>query len=179
MARNIEIKAQVSDLGALRVRVQRLTSSKPAQLLQRDTFYRVPTGRLKLREIDPSSAELIYYERPDQLGPKTSVYTRTPVEDPSSMHELLERLFEQTAVVAKRREVFWVGQTRVHLDTVEGLGSFVELEVVLVEEQTNAQGKAVAAELMAQLEIEQDQLIAGAYVDLLAERTPRSGQGLS
>ena len=159
------------DLAAVRVGVQRLSASEPEELVQRDTFFQVPRGRLKLRENAERCAELIYYERPDQLGPKTSTYTRTPVEDPRTMQELLDKLLGRAAVVAKRREVFWINSSRVHLDNVEGLGSFVELEVVLSEEQTDAQGQLIAAELMAQLEIREDQLIAGAYVDLLPDCT--------
>ena len=167
MARNIEIKARVDDLAAVRAKAQLLSASEPETLVQHDTFYRTPTGRLKLREFADGSAELIYYERPDQPGPKTSTYTRTPVPEPRSMDELLRRLSGQLDVVTKRREIFLVGSTRIHLDNVDGLGSFVELEVVLSPEQTEADGEAIAADLIGKLGIQRDALVAGAYVDLL------------
>ena len=167
MARNIEIKARVDDLEAVRIKAQRLSTSEPEHLVQRDTFYRVPTGRLKLREFGDGSAELIYYERPDERGPKTSTYTVTPVPEPHTMHELLQRLAGQADVVSKRRDVILIGPTRVHLDNVEGLGTFVELEVVLSPEQTDADGEAIAADLMQKLGIQRDALVARAYIDLL------------
>lgn len=167
MPRNIEIKARVPDPTALRARVVSLAASVPQVLVQRDTFYHAPTGRLKLREFADGAAELIYYERPDRLGPKTSIYSRTPVPDAASMRELLGRCLGTKAVVAKSRELFLIGRTRIHLDTVEGLGSFVELEVVLATGQTDAEGKLIASALMTQLGIREADLVDQAYVDLL------------
>jgi predicted adenylyl cyclase CyaB len=167
MARNIEIKARVPDPAALRARVVSLAASVPQVLVQRDTFYHAPTGRLKLREFADGAAELIYYERPDRLGPKTSIYSRTPVPDAASMRELLGRCLGTKAVVAKSRELFLIGRTRIHLDTVEGLGSFVELEVVLAAGQTDAEGEQIASALMTQLGIREADLVGQAYVDLL------------
>ncbi|KAK2519374.1 hypothetical protein Q9966_014000 [Columba livia] len=70
-------------------------------------------------------------------------------------------------VVRKERLLFLVGQTRVHLDSVEGLGDFLELEVVLTEEQSVEDGERVACELMKELGVEEEDLISGAYLDLL------------
>ena len=170
MARNIEIKARVSDSAGLRDRVAAISPAAPLVLIQRDTFYRVPSGRLKLREFSDRTAELIYYQRPDQSGPKTSTYTVTPVPDPASMHELLGGFLEQRAVVAKRRELFMVAQTRIHLDEVEGLGVFLELEVVLADGQPESEGEAIASALMTKLGIRPEDLVEQAYVDLLEGR---------
>lgn len=166
-ARNLEIKARVGDLNLLRAAVLRVATSGPQMLAQRDTFYHTAKGRLKLREFADSSAELIYYERPDQRGPKKSTYTRTPVPDPASMRELLERLHGARAVVCKQREVFLVDNTRIHLDQVDGLGSFVEFEVVLGPDETESEGEQLAAGLMKRLGIQGEDLIEDAYVDLL------------
>jgi predicted adenylyl cyclase CyaB len=167
MARNIEIKARVPDPVMLRARVVGLATSGPELLVQRDTFYNAPAGRLKLRESGAGTAELIYYERPDRLGPKTSTYSRTPVPDAASMRELLDRCLGTKAMVAKSRELFLAGQTRIHLDKVEGLGAFVELEVVLAAGQTDAEGEQIASGLVAQLGIRETDLVKQAYVDLL------------
>ena len=166
MARNIEIKARVSDPDVLRERARNLVGADPEILIQRDTFYHSPQGRLKLREIDGKAAELIYYQRPDQPGPKQSEYTVTPVSDPASMHELLERALGKKAVVAKRRELFLAGQTRIHLDTVGGLGCFLELEVVLSDSDTAEAGARIARDLMTRLGIRDEDLLEQAYVDL-------------
>jgi predicted adenylyl cyclase CyaB len=169
MTRNVEIKARVPDLAALRRRVVEVSASGPELLVQRDTFYTVLQGRLKLREFGDGTAELIYYERPDKAGPKTSKYTRAQISDAASTREVLGQVLETKAVVAKRREVFLAGRTRIHLDEVDGLGTFVELEVVLAEDEADSDGERIASVLMEQLGVRQEDLIEQAYVDLLGE----------
>jgi len=167
MARNVEIKARIPDLAALRKRVVEVSVSGSELLVQRDTFYTVLKGRLKLREFGDGNAELIYYERPDKIGPKTSKYTRTQVADAASMRELLGQILETKAVVSKRREVFLADRTRIHLDEVDNLGTFMELEVVLTENEMDSDGERVAFVLMERLGVRQEDLIEQAYVDLL------------
>jgi predicted adenylyl cyclase CyaB len=157
----------VRNLAALRKRVVEVLTSGPELLLQRDTFYTVLHGRLKLREFGDGTAELIYYQRPDQAGPKTSKYIRTQISDPASTRELLGQALETKAVVSKQRELFLAGRTRIHLDEVDGLGTFMELEVVLTEGETDSDGERIASLLMEQLDVRQEDLIAQAYVDLL------------
>ncbi len=167
MARNVEIKARAPELAILRKRVAELSDSGPELLVQRDTFFAVPKGRLKLREFGDGTAELIYYERPDESGPKTSQYTKTQIEDAATFRELLGKILEMKAVVSKLREVFLVDRTRIHLDEVDGLGTFIELEVVLTERQMDSDGERIASELMERLGIREEDLIEQAYVDLL------------
>ena len=167
MARNVEIKARVSDMAALRKRVELIADSGPEFIAQDDTFFACATGRLKLRAFADGSGELIAYERPDTTGPKTSSYFITPVPDPDSLRDTLARALGLAGRVIKRRTLFIVGPTRIHLDEVEGLGDHLELEVVLRDDQCAEDGDAVARKLLAQLRIEPEHLIAGAYVDLL------------
>jgi predicted adenylyl cyclase CyaB len=168
MPRNVEIKARTFDLAALHKRVAEVSDSGPELLVQRDTFYAVPKGRLKLREFGDGTAELIYYERPDKIGPKISRYTRTPIADAASMRELLGQILEMKGVVSKRREVFLVDRARIHLDEVDDLGTFIELEIVLTESQTDSDGQQIASDLMEQLGVRQKDLIERAYVVLVA-----------
>ena len=130
-------------------------------------------GRLKLREFGDGTAELIYYERPDKAGPKTSKYTRTQIADATSMRELLGQILETKAVVSKRREVFLVDSTRIHLDEVDNLGTFIELEVVLTKSQADSDGERIASDLMECLGVRQEDLIEQAYVDLLVMNPDR------
>jgi predicted adenylyl cyclase CyaB len=167
MDRNVEIKARTSDLAALRKGVAEVSDSGPELLVQRDTFYAVPKGRLKLREFGDGTTELIYYERPDKIGPKASRYTRTQIADATSMRELLGQILETKAVVSKRREVFLVDSTRIHLDEVDNLGTFIELEIVLTKSQTDSDGERIASDLMKRLDVRREDLIEQAYVDLL------------
>jgi predicted adenylyl cyclase CyaB len=169
MARNVEIKARVRDLAAVRKRVVEVSAAGSELLVQRDTFYKALQGRLKLREFGDGTAELIYYERPDKAGPKTSKYTRAQISDAASTRKALELVLGTKAVVAKQREVFLVGTTRIHLDEVDGLGTFVELEVVLTESETDSDGERIVSVLMEQLDVRQEDLIEQAYVDLLGD----------
>lgn len=177
MAENVEIKARLSPGRAAFVRSEALAraSRPPEVLVQTDTFYAVPRGRLKLRVFADGSGELIAYDRPDRAGPKLSSYVRSSCSEPGALHEALSRSVGARGVVEKRREVIQVGQTRVHLDEVRGLGHFLELEVVLREDQSTAEGEAVARELMALFEIDAASLVDVAYIDLLEATGAISG----
>jgi predicted adenylyl cyclase CyaB len=83
------------------------------------------------------------------------------------MCEALTRALGVRGVVKKHRELFIVEQTRIHLDEVEGLGSYLELEVVMRDEQSDAEGEAIANQLLEELGVQQEWLISGAYIDLL------------
>jgi predicted adenylyl cyclase CyaB len=166
MARNVEIKARIAGVAALAPLAARLADTGPTLIEQDDTFFSCPNGRLKLRDQLAAGAELIFYQRADQSGPKESFYLRVPVADPKALRELLQLAYGQTGRVRKRRLLFLVGRTRIHLDAVEGLGEFLELEVVLRDEESAGEGIAEAEKIMAQLGVLPQQLLQGAYVDL-------------
>ncbi len=169
MARNVEIKAHIKDLERMRRLVAEVAGCGPETLMQTDTFFQVRVGRLKLREFADEPAELIYYRRPDTTEPTESQYHRAAVADPQALRDLLAAALGVGGRVTKRRLVYWVGRTRVHLDEVRDLGSFLELEVVLDEEEPTDVGVAEARRLMSVLGIHEDALVAGAYVDQLDE----------
>lgn len=167
MARNIEIKARVHDIEKLRDRVEALADGAVEILEQLDTFYITPRGRLKLRVLAPDHCELIQYARADEASAKVSTYDLVRSDDPAALSRILESALPIRGVVTKRRHLYHIGRTRIHLDDVEGLGWFVELEVVLSEGETAERGKRVAAELMRELGIDASDLVTGAYIDLL------------
>lgn len=166
MAQNIEIKAYLQTTDSLRERLEELADEGPATLEQEDVFFHSSAGRLKLRK-SPSAAELIYYERPDQREPVESQYMKTPFEDASEIEAILSIALGVRGTVRKRRDLYRIGQTRVHVDDVDGLGSFLELEVELSGGQSPEQGEAIALELMHKLGVKRDDLVAEAYIDLL------------
>jgi predicted adenylyl cyclase CyaB len=175
MNRNVEIKARVDSLASIRDSVRNLADKGPLILEQTDTFFVCPHGRLKLRQLVGSAeAELIYYERQDRKGPKESHYVVHRSPDGEGLKRLLSQSLGVRGVVCKRRELFLVGQTRVHLDDVEGLGAFVELEVVLRPDQTPSDGTLVATGLMERLGLLSGQLVDRAYLDLLDDGGQRS-----
>lgn len=170
MARNIEIKARIESVEALAPRVAAIADRGPAEITQDDTFFRCESGRLKLRAFSREEGELIFYRRANRQGPKESFYLRSPTSAPETLRDSLSLAYGQAGRVQKHRTLFLVGRTRVHLDKVEGLGHFLELEVVLEEGEPAEAGIREAHELMTKLGIEPSQLIEGAYVDLLDQR---------
>jgi predicted adenylyl cyclase CyaB len=170
MPANIEIKARVRDMAGLRARAEALSDTPVQVIPQEDTFFHTPKGRLKLRQLQPDQAQLVYYERPDQDGPKRSNYFIYATSDPQGLLTTLTMALGVRGVVRKTRYLYLCGQTRIHLDDVEGLGQFMELEVVLQEGQSDAEGQSVAEELMARLGVQKEDLLEGAYMDLLEKR---------
>lgn len=169
MPSNIEIKARVKDRTRFH-RIARDLSGSQATIEQEDTFFHCPQGRLKLRSFPDGTGELIHYDRPDRASPKVSRYTISKTGEPETLRETLSKALGIVGVVRKIRHLFVVGQTRVHLDEVEGLGTFAELEVVMQPGQTRENGISIAADLMRKLDIREADLIDKAYIDLLAAR---------
>lgn len=170
MPRNVEIKARVRDLPAVRRAVEAIADGPPALLIQSDTFFAVPHGRLKQRTFADGTAELISYLRHDVAGPRESRFAKAAVNHPDALAAVLGAALGVAGVVRKRRDLYRRGPTRIHLDEVEDLGSFLELEVELTDGQSAAEGERIARELMARLGIAEEDLVATAYVDLLRDR---------
>ena len=170
MARNVEIKARLQDIGAQR-RIAGSLAKTPATILhQVDTFFVVPSGRLKLRTFGDGSGELISYRRADQSGPKSSDYQIYRTASPAGLRVTLEHALGIRGVVTKTRELYLVGRTRVHLDQVESLGDFLELEVVLESGEDVHVGQQEAQQLMDALRVTPQDLIQTAYIDMLEQR---------
>ncbi|MEP7283103.1 MAG: class IV adenylate cyclase [Rubrivivax sp.] len=170
MARNIEIKARIASVESLLPSVAALASEGPVEIAQQDTFFRCEAGRLKLRDFLNGTGELIFYRRANQAGPKESFYLRSETSTPEILRQSLALAYGESGSVSKQRTLFLVGRTRVHLDKVQGLGHFLELEVVLSENESSEVGTGEAHELMAKLGIESHQLVEGAYVELASEK---------
>jgi predicted adenylyl cyclase CyaB len=143
-------------------------SDTPCQVIpQVDTFFYSPQGRLKLRQLAPNHAQLVYYLREDSHGPKQSEYHIFETDQPEQLKSILAAAYGVRGVVRKVRYLYLAGQTRIHLDEVEGLGQFMELEVVMQPEQSSTEGESIAQDLMNKLEIKPEDLIGVAYMDLL------------
>ncbi len=173
MPANIEIKARVHDVNDFRERAASFSDTPVERIPQEDVFFHAPRGRLKLRVLAPDSGQLVYYTRPDRPGPKRSDYRICATGQPKEMISLLSTALGVKGIVRKTRYLFLAGQTRIHLDEVEGLGAFMELEVMLRPGQPDDEGVAIAESLMRRLGIRPDDLIEGAYLDLMAGETPK------
>jgi predicted adenylyl cyclase CyaB len=168
---NLEIKARCVDPEGMRGRLAEAGVPLARRMRQVDTYFSVPGGRMKLRELDGREAQLIQYERVDETTAHRSDYLIVPVAEPRLLKEALTRALGVRAVVEKTRELYLWRHTRVHLDEVAGLGSFLELETV-VTEHTIEEAEAECWEIQAALTIRAEDLVAGSYADLI-ERLQR------
>lgn len=168
MPTNIEIKARVNDRDALIGRAAEVAGPERTDIEQDDTFLRCEAGRLKLRTLGVGDGQLIFYQRADMDGPRASFYTATATADPDGLRTALTLAYGAVGRVRKHRILFIAGRTRIHLDRVDTLGDFVELEVALADDDDIASGTAEAEQIMVALGIRHDQLVPTAYVDLIA-----------
>lgn len=164
---NIEIKARCADLGRAEENLSALGAGPAGSFRQRDTYFRVPTGRLKLRELGPDEGHLIFYRREDVAGPKRSDYQIAFTSDPEALRSMLAEVLGTWVVVEKTRQVWLWENVRIHLDEVAGLGQFLELEAITDASGLEESQRRVEA-LMRALEIGPEQLVAGSYGDLAA-----------
>ena len=169
MSANLEIKAPVADPEAFRARAEALATETVGIDDQVDTYFRVPTGRLKLRESSLAGGQLVPYLRPDDDGPRRSDYQLIPVADPAGLKALLTEMLGVHRIVRKRREIWLHENVRIHLDHVEGLGDFMELEAVFDGTPAReAEQQRKVEFLTKELRIDPASLIATSYEALLA-----------
>jgi homotetrameric cytidine deaminase len=169
--RNVELKARDPDPARTLERALALGADDRGEILQRDTYFSGARGRLKLREQETGGSplwdELIEYSRADWTDARTSSYRRVPVADVAALREALDAAYGTLGTVIKRRRVLlWEG-VRIHLDDVEGLGTYLELEAV-AESDSDLSGEHDKIErLREELDIEDRNLVATSYSDLL------------
>jgi homotetrameric cytidine deaminase len=169
--RNVELKARDADPARTLERALAAGAEERGVLRQRDTYFAVGRGRLKLREEEPEGATLIAYERPDEGAERVSDYRLVPIAEPGPLREALTAANGVAVVVDKRRRLLlWERTVRIHLDEVDGLGSFLEIEAVAEPGADLARERDQVARLRELLEIGDDALLAGSYADALMAR---------
>jgi homotetrameric cytidine deaminase len=167
---NVELKAWDPDPDASVARCLALGAEDRGVLDQRDTYFAVARGRLKLREQAQSDDQLVAYRRPDATEPVESAYMLVPVGDPDALREALDTVLGTVVVVAKRRRLFMWEDVRIHLDEVQGLGTFLELEALVGEaEGALAAARDKVARLRAELAVTDGALVSAGYSDLLLD----------
>ncbi|HEX2414060.1 MAG TPA: cytidine deaminase [Thermoleophilaceae bacterium] len=171
--RNIELKARDADPGRTLRLALALGADDRGEILQRDIYFTRARGRLKLREQEPGESELIQYRRADATEARASSYRRVAAAGPEGLKEALHEAYGTLVVVEKRRRLLIWEDVRIHLDDVEGLGSFVELEAVAPPESDLASEHDKVARLRDELRIEDARLVATSYSDLLLESEDR------
>ena len=176
MRENLEAKWQVSDLETVRARAERAGASFQWRRAQRDVFFAVTQGRLKLRVTDEGKAELIAYFRPDEPGRQASRYIIARVDEPEALLSALSSTVGVLAEVRKQRTLLLWRNVRVHLDEVEGLGTFVELESVVDADTPRDAAAANFEELASKLDLRPDKTVGKAYVDLVLANDREGGR---
>jgi predicted adenylyl cyclase CyaB len=167
MPENIEIKARVRDWESLKKKAEEICGTPAEVLQQEDTFFEVKQNRLKLRVFSDHQAELIYYRKEDIPGPKRSDYQIVPIKHPAKVKAMLSQALGIRGTVIKSRTVFKKENVRIHLDEVEGLGRFVEIEVVLGSNHDRLHGEKSATQFMEKLGITETDLLEKSYIDML------------
>jgi predicted adenylyl cyclase CyaB len=165
--RNIELKARCPDLDAAREAARRLGAQFAATLEQRDTYFVVPRGRLKLRQTIGRGAELVAYARENSTEVRGSDYRLVAAPDPAGLIAALESTLGIRGDVVKTRELWMWRRVRIHLDRVERLGTFLEFEAVLEPGEPDEAGHAKIVELRRALNVRDADLIGTSYSDLL------------
>jgi homotetrameric cytidine deaminase len=174
--RNVELKATDPDPARSLAVCLELGATDGGTLVQRDTYFRVPDGRLKLREQEPGGAVLIQYRRDDRPEARESRYRLVELQDAGAARTALEQALGTLAVVEKeRRLLLWEG-VRIHLDTVAGLGSFVELEGVAPEGSDLSGEHDRVARLSEALGIDDARILSDSYSDLVLAAEQSSEQ---
>lgn len=170
MPANLELKAALRSLQTAETTAKSLPARRMGILHQTDTYFQIADGRLKLREIRGSGAELIRYVRPNHAGVRRSEYTRIAVKQPAAVRRLLSRALGIRSVVRKRRILFRYRNARIHLDTVNRLGAFLEFEVMV--RRGLPQARRLMTFLRRRFRIRARDVRPGSYGDMILRRKP-------
>jgi len=173
--RNIELKARCPDLAQAEAACRRLGAAEAWTRRQTDTYFRVPDGRLKLRQESPGEAVLVSYHRPDVAAARASEYDVTPVASVEETLAALEARHGVACRVEKTRTLYLLGHVRIHLDRVDGLGTFIEFEAVMGPPHREADAQALLARLVLEFGIGEDDVLSGSYSDMIAGRGTAAG----
>jgi predicted adenylyl cyclase CyaB len=173
--RNIELKAVDADPATSLGRCLALGAQDRGTISQRDTYFAVPSGRLKLREQQPGAAQLVQYERPDEARARASHYRIIEVADPDAVRAALAAALGIDVVVEKCRRLLLWEDVRIHLDVVDGLGTFVELEAVARDDSDLTREHELVRELCERLSIHDGDLCAEGYAAQLARDRGAAG----
>ncbi len=179
--RNVELKARDRDPARSLERALALGAEDKGEIRQRDTYFARARGRVKLREQESGGSpfwdELIEYSRPDSVDARTSTYQRVPVADAAPLREALDSAYGTLVTVTKRRRLLLWDGVRIHLDDVEGLGTYLELEAVADEDSDLSAEREKVGRLRAELGIQDEDLIGASYSDLLLGGARAAGAG--
>ncbi len=167
----VELKAELTSLKAIRNKLVQSAAERIGIFHQIDTYYEVPKGRLKLREVTgKKDAELIYYERENIAEPKITYAFILAIQEPKALKRILNQIMHISAVVDKTREIYFYQGVQIHLDNVKGLGSFIEFErVTTASPEQQKKDLLLLNSLGEKLEINTQNIKKFSYSDLIGK----------
>ncbi|MBT8172220.1 class IV adenylate cyclase [Candidatus Bathyarchaeota archaeon] len=165
----VELKARVSDLEILRRKLSETGAKYIGTFQQTDQYFEVPEGRLKLREVKENKiTELIYYERENIAGPKLDEAFILKFQESKDLKNILKKILNPLSVIEKIREIYQYQGTRIHLDNVKTLGTFIEFERKTIEDPIIVEkNRKILEKLMEKLNISRSNLETLSYNDLV------------
>lgn len=167
---NIEIKARTNNAGFVREYLQHAGAEFKGTDNQSDTYFNVLNGRLKLREGNIEN-NLIYYERNNQAGPKSSHFNLVNITDASGLKKVLEKSVGIKVTVKKKREIYYIKNVKFHIDEVEGLGAFIEIEAGnILADLSKEQLQQQCDFYISELKIKDEDLLSVSYSDMLLDK---------
>ncbi len=166
MASNLEIKASLTGKEVAVAQALRMGAVHAGSIHHVDVYFKTTTGRLKLRTIDGVHSELIFYERGEGSDQRLSQFERYPVEHPGQLRRMLERAYAVRGVIEKERNLWMYGQTRIHIDEVLNLGSFLEIEVPVP--CSSGDPEEIMQTLLDGFQLAPEAYIRSSYIDLIA-----------
>ncbi|OGU25770.1 MAG: hypothetical protein A2X66_00025 [Ignavibacteria bacterium GWA2_54_16] len=171
MPENLELKASSRSLVEALRTAGKLGARREGVLRQTDTYFLTGADRLKLREIRGDHVELIFYRRPNASSVRYSKYTVVSVSEPARVKRLFSKLFGIRVIVVKKRILYIYKNARIHIDSVKGLGSFIEFEVLVLHGKRQAE--SLMAFLRKEFRIRKSSIIGGSYSDILLRQRRR------
>ncbi len=171
MRTNLELKAHYPSAARAARLCVHCGAHPQGVLRQTDTYFRIQGGRLKLREINDREFELIYYRRKNRQGRRYSEFVVVPLKDANPMRDVCAAIFGVRVVVRKKRLLFLYRNARIHIDSVQGLGTFIEFEVIV--NRGRKQAGQLMTFLISEFGIRSKEMIGGSYADMLARRPKR------
>ncbi|MDO8560249.1 MAG: class IV adenylate cyclase [bacterium] len=166
--RNLEIKARYSNHEQLERQLKKYGARLVSGERQVDTYFSVPRGRLKLREIRGGKAELIYYQRGERSTRRWSDYYLYHCAQPKELKDFLKKIYPVRVIVDKRRTLYRYRNAKIHVDRVKGLGNFMEIEVQ--QARAGTQTAKLMGTLLQYLRIPASDFIRHSYSDLLLRK---------
>ena len=165
--KNIEIKARYSKTNRAREILKTIETEFSRTEIQTDTYYNIENGRLKIREIESGPSQLVHYFRENKAGPRPSRYEIVSLREVKKVKARLQEEHGLLGIVKKKREIWVWKNVRIHLDVVDGLGRFLELEAVVDKEEDMKNDETKVRWLMEKFDIEEKDLVAESYIDMV------------